>query len=163
MKRFLTSLIIAPPIWLISVTDTIRLWTACLIHRVCADQQVPGIDSECRPDLLITNDNEVLIIDVTCPFENGENALAEADFAKVTKYDHVKQYFQHLGKRCDVYGFVIGALGSWHPNNEIVLERLLMTKKYKDLFRKLCCSDVIRGSADIYYQHMKTIDMDSID
>jgi hypothetical protein len=34
------------------------------------------------------------------------------------------------------------------------LRSLGMSRRYKSLFRKLCCSDVIKGSADIYYQHM---------
>jgi hypothetical protein len=131
-----------------------RLANAIKSGDVRIDKQVPGIDDECRPDIVIQNDDEVLIIDVTCPFENGENALAEADFNKVAKYDHVKRHYQSLGKRCSVHGFVIGSLGTWHPDNEAVLSKLMMTKSYKSLFRKLCCTDVIKGSADIYYNHM---------
>jgi hypothetical protein len=61
------------------------------------------------------------VIDVTCPFENGDSALATADYTKVMKYQPVKAYFQSLGKRCNVYGFIIGSLGTWRPNNEAVL------------------------------------------
>jgi hypothetical protein len=117
-------------------------------------KQVPGIADECRPDIVIENDDVIIIIDVTCPFENGEKALAEADFNKVMKYDHVKRHFQSMGKSCSVHGFVIGSLGTWHPDNEAVLSKLMMSKSYKSLFRKLCCTDVIKGSADIYYSHM---------
>jgi hypothetical protein len=104
--------------------------------------------------IVIENDDDVIIIDVTCPFENREKALAEADFNKVVKYDHVKHHFQSMGKSCFLYGFVIGSLGMWHPDNKAVLSKLMMSRSYKSLFRKLCCTDVIKGSADIYYSHM---------
>ena len=111
------------------------------------DKQVPGIADECRPDIVIENDDDVIIIDVTCPFENGEKALAEADFNKVMKYDYVKRHFQSMGKSCSVHAFVIGSLGTWHPDNEAVLSKLMMSRSYKSSFRKLYCTDVIKGSA----------------
>lgn len=134
-----------------------RLANAVRYGQIRIDQQIPGIDDLCRPDLVIENNNEITIIDVTCPFENGDDALAKADYAKVTKYNHLKHHFQQLGFTCNVFGFVIGALGAWHSNNEAVLNNLQMTRSYKSLFRKLCCSDVIRGSAEIYYNHINVI------
>ncbi len=133
-----------------------RIQKAVRYGNTRIDQQIPGIDSECRPDVVIEENDQVSIIDVTCPFDNGEDALSTADFNKVTKYDHLKQHFNRLGIKCNVFGFVIGALGTWHPNNEAVLNQLRMSKTYKSLFRKLCCSDAIRGSAEIYYNHMDT-------
>ena len=132
-----------------------RLKKGIRAGNVRIDQQVPGIDSECRPDILIDEGHTVTIIDVTCPFENGEDALSTADYNKIMKYNHLKVHFNQLGVNCSVFGFVIGALGAWHPNNEAVLEKLQMSRSYKSLFRNLCCSDVIRGSAEIYYNHMK--------
>lgn len=126
-----------------------RLRKAIRLGQVRVDQQVPDMNGECRPDLVINRGNEVTVIDVTCPFENGES-----DYAKVMKYQPVKSHFEALGMKCTIYHFVIGCLGSWHPNNEAVLRNIGMSKKYKSLFRKLCCSDVIRGSADIYYKYM---------
>ena len=131
-----------------------RLNKAVRFGMVRVDQQIPGIQDECRPDIVISNGNEVTIIDVTCPFDNDDDALATADFNKVTKYNHLKEHFQKQGFKCNIFGFVIGALGTWHPNNEAVLNQLQMSYSYKSLFRKLCCSDVIRGSAEIYYRHM---------
>ena len=133
-----------------------RLQKAVRYGNTRIDQQIPGIDSECRPDIVIEENDQVSIIDITCPFDNGEDALSTADFNKVTKYDHLKQHVNRLGIKCNVFGFVIGVLGTWHPNNEAVLNQLRMSKTYKSLFRKLCCSDAIRGSAEIYYNHMDT-------
>jgi hypothetical protein len=130
-----------------------RLQKAVRYGSVRVDQQVPGVD-ECRPDILINEGRKVTIIDITCPFENVDDALATADYNKLIKYDHLKQYFHQLGVKCNLFAFVIGALGTWHPNNEAVLNQLRMSKTYKSLFRKLCCSDVIQVSAEIYYSHM---------
>mgnify|MGYP002804385662 CR=1 FL=1 len=136
-----------------------RLKKANQYGQVRVDQQIPGLNDECRPDLAISNDNEITVIDVTCPFENGDSALANADYAKVMKYEHVKAHFQSRGMKCNGFGFVIGSLGTWHPNNKAVLRSLGMSRCYKSLFRKLCCSDVIQGSTDIYHQHMNNKDL----
>ena len=98
--------------------------------------------------------DSLLIIDVTCPFDNDDDALANAAFAKVNKYQLLKEFVESLGKKCEVLPFVVGALGSWYKQNEIVLNRLGMTRKYKSLFRKLCCTDAIQGSTNIYRLHL---------
>ena len=74
--------------------------------------------------------------------------------AKILKYAPLKEHCLSKGKRCDIYPFVIGSLGSWHPENEKLLAQLGMTSRYRTLFRKLCCADVIQGSCDIYRLHM---------
>ena len=94
------------------------------------------------------------IIDVRFPFENGEEASEEALARKELKYMHIKTHLEAQNKSCDVFGFAIGALGTWHPGNERVLSALGMSPRYKNLFRKLCCSDVIQGSTNIYRQHL---------
>ncbi|CAB4016366.1 Hypothetical predicted protein [Paramuricea clavata] len=102
-----------------------RLKKAVRYGCVRVNQQVPGVDDECCPDILIDEGCEVTIIDVTCPFENGDDALATADYNKLIKYDHLKEHFHQLGVKCDLFAFVIGALGTWHPNNEAVFNQLL--------------------------------------
>jgi hypothetical protein len=96
----------------------------------------------------------VTIIDVRFPFENGEEASEEAVAHKELKYMHIKTHFEAQNKSCDVFGFAIEALGTWHRGNERDLSALGMSPHYKNLFRKLCCSDVIQGSTDIYRQHL---------
>ena len=68
-----------------------RLKKAVRYGSVCVDQQVPGVDDEWHPDILIDEGCEVTIIDVTCPYENGDDVLATADYNKLIKYDHLKQ------------------------------------------------------------------------
>ena len=131
-----------------------RLTNAIRFGEVITDRTVADSDSSLRPDIIIKEGNRVVIIDVCCPFENGPEALRDAEQLKIAKYEPLKQHFQSMGSQCEVFGFPVGALGSWHPGNEIVLRRLGMTKSYKSLFRKLCCTDVIQSSSDIYRQHL---------
>lgn len=131
-----------------------RLTNAVQSGTVSTDKTVQDSHSSVRPDIVIVDGSKAIIIDVCCPFENGAEALDEAVARKELKYLHLKDHFASLGKSCDVYGFAVGALGTWHPGNEKVLNALGMSRRYKSLFRKLCCTDVIQGSTDIYRQHL---------
>jgi hypothetical protein len=131
-----------------------RLTNAIRYGEVRVDHQIPELNDECRPDIVIMENNEVTVIDVVCPFENGDDALKSAEDRKVNKYSHLVDHFKHEGKVCRVFGFVVGALGAWHLNNEAVLSQIRMSLSYRKLFRKLCCSDAIKHSADIYYKHI---------
>ena len=80
----------------------------------------------------------MLIINVTCHFDNDDNAFNNATVAKVKKYQPLKAFLESKGKSCEIYSFVVDALGSWYIRNEILLNELGMTRGYKSLFRKLC-------------------------
>ena len=131
-----------------------RLTNAIRSGSISTDKTVQDSGSPVRPDIVITDVNHVTIIDVCCPFENGPESLEEAVARKEVKYNHLKTFFEAQGKSCNVFGFAVGALGTWFPGNEQVLTTLNMTPRYKNLFRKLCCSDTIQGSTDIYGQHL---------
>ena len=134
-----------------------RLANSIRFGNARRDQQVAGLDDTCRPDILIENGNEVTVIDVTVPFENSSDALQAAEDRKIQKYAHIAQHFMRMGKNCRVFGFVVGSLGAWHPHNEKALDRIQISPRYRKLFRKLCCSDAICGSADIYLSHMNVL------
>ena len=131
-----------------------RLSRAIRSGEVITDRTVADTNSNLRPDIIIKQDNRISIIDVCCPFDNNPDALADAEKRKLNKYEHLKHHFISKGLNCEVFGFVVGALGSWYPKNEAVLRNLGMTRSYKSLFRKLCCSDVIQGSTNIYRKHL---------
>ena len=131
-----------------------RLSNAIRSGEVITDRTVADTNSNLRPDIIIKQDNRISIIDVCCPFDNNHEALSDAENRKLNKYDHLKHHFISKGLNCEVFGFVIGALGSWYPKNEAVLRNLGMTRSYKSLFRKLCCTDVIQGSTNIYRKHL---------
>ena len=135
-----------------SIVD--RIVNAVQSGTITTDQQVRAANSRLRPDIIVEEDNKVLIIDVCCPFDSNAEALRDAEQRKLNKYEGLKQFFVGQGKQCEVFGFVIGALGSWHPANENVLRHLGMSKRYRSLFRKLCCTDAIQGSTNIYREHL---------
>ena len=121
---------------------------------VVIDQVVPGAPGEDRPDIVLCDGDKALIIDVTCPFEDGKSALSVADNRKKEKYSYLIDFFATQNVRAKVYGFVVGVLGGWFPGNEKVLNEIGMSMRYRTLFRKLCCSDVIKGSRNIYVEHL---------
>ena len=79
-----------------------RLTKAVRNGEVTTDRTVANSNSPVRPDIVIQNAEQVTIIDVCCPFENGEEALEEAAARKELKYEHLKTHFESLGKKCDV-------------------------------------------------------------
>ena len=131
-----------------------RLSKAIYRGDVTLDQSVPDAPSADRPDIVIRDGNNVIIIDVACPFENDADALQTAADRKCSKYQPLADHFKAQGKNAKVFGFIVGALGSWFPKNEEVLNALRISKKYRELFRKLCCTDAIQGSRNIYVEHL---------
>ena len=116
------------------------------------EQTVPGDGRALKPDLVILNKDtsEAYVIDVTIPFE-GEDSFKAARQGKVDKYSHLKRVLQEKGyRRVEIDGFVVGALGSWDPENEPVLRKLSIGQRYSAMFRKLCCTEAIKGSHDIW-------------
>ena len=115
------------------------------------DQVVRGTPGEDCPDIVVRDGDKALIIDVTCLFENGKSALSIADNRKKEKYSYLVDFFASQNVRAKVYGFVVGALGGLFAGNEKVLNEIGMSMQYRTLFIKLCCSDVIKGSRNIYW------------
>eukprot|EP00731_Ephydatia_muelleri_P013824 Em0007g1134a len=120
--------------------------------RQFLEQMVPGDRMALKPDLVILNEakSEAYVVDVAVPFE-GEESFPAARRAKEDKYNHLKALLRSKGyRKVEVDGFVIGALGSWDPENEAVLHKLSIGHKYASLFRKLCCTEAIKGSYAIW-------------
>ena len=122
--------------------------------EISIDQVVPDAPGEDRPDIVVRDGDKALIIDITCPFENDKTALMVADNRKKEKYDYLIDFFKTKNVRAKVFGFVVGALGGWYPGNEKVLNEIEMSLRYRTLFRKLCCAEAIKGSRNIYVEHL---------
>lgn len=108
-----------------------------------------------RPDLVITKDKEAIIIDVTCPFEGGRNALAEARKIKMDKYHELAEELAGWSRfdKVTIEPIIVGALGSWDPLNNKIISRIC-SKKYAALMKKLIVSDTVRASRNIFYSHV---------
>ena len=131
-----------------------RIVKAVRFGEICTDRAILESGLRLRPDIVVKDQNNILIIDVTCPFDNDVTALSDAAEHKFLKYQPLKDHFLSRGFKCEIYPFVVGALGSWYKKNELLCSQLGMTRRYKSLFRKLCCSDPIQGSTDIYRFHL---------
>ncbi len=93
------------------------------------------------------------MIDVTIPFENRPESLEAARTAKEEKYAPLVATLEKKYGRVLVEAVVVGALGSWDPRNKTVM-RMLCSRSYARLMEKLCVSDVVRWSRDIYVEHL---------
>ncbi|XP_069193512.1 uncharacterized protein [Procambarus clarkii] len=105
---------------------------------ISENQRVLSTDSVLKPDLVI-EDNELLIIDITCPVENTGAAFADAQTEMETKFADLAAKMRALLRynRVTIHAFIVGPLGSYDPLNERLMKRLA-SKKYLATFRKLC-------------------------
>lgn len=132
-----------------------RLAKAVQHGEVFINQHVPGDPTPReRPDITVIEGDKVTIVDIAVPFDNGRDSCATAASAKVDKYSNLRRALAETGKDVEVHGFIVGALGTWHQGNERVLGRLGVSRRYRTLMRKLCCIDAIKGSRDVYIEHM---------
>lgn len=130
-----------------------RLTTAARNRYTVAFQGRPVGDTNLRPDLVLVSGEEAVIIDVTCPFENGAEAFVQARRHKIDKYAPVKNYLARRYQRVTVDAFVIGMLGAWDSDNDALLRRLC-SRRYLRTLKRLCVSDAIAASRAIYHAHV---------
>ena len=109
------------------------------------------------PDLVLRKGTTTLIIDATLPFDNRIKVFEEAATEKRTKYEGLKKEIanDHPGE-VTVFPFIVGSLGSWDPAND-VLVKLLCSTSYAKLLRKLCVSEVLGYSRDIFTEHISGV------
>ncbi|GFQ96468.1 uncharacterized protein TNCT_256201 [Trichonephila clavata] len=82
------------------------------------------------------------------------DAFQQARARKILKYTPLLSHFASLGfVEAQIVPIAVGSLGAWDPENDKFL-RLVVTKSYLTTMRKLCVSDSIRWSRDIYIEHL---------
>ncbi|XP_035232575.1 uncharacterized protein LOC118204353 [Stegodyphus dumicola] len=109
-----------------------------------------------RPDIILTRDNACLILDITVAFDNRRSSFDAARREKMNKYRPLIEALKSTYNDVRVEAIVIGALGSWDPNNDKVLSRIC-SRKYASLMRKLIVSETISKSRDIYVEHLTDV------
>jgi len=107
--------------------------------------------------LLIIEGTKVYVVDVTIPFEKGEDVLKQAGKRKQLRYVYQKAALKRGRIRsATMDAFIIGALGAWDPDNEQILK--LVTSTFdRTLFRRLCVSNCIKWSRDIFQKHVEGV------
>ncbi|XP_064462298.1 uncharacterized protein LOC135372756 [Ornithodoros turicata] len=121
-------------------------------YNVISENQVVG-NTGLRPDLVVSRGEEAIVYDVTIVFDNRPEALQAARRNKEEKYLPVKESLQRRYHRVHIEAVVIGSLGSWDPANDRGLKRLC-SREYLKLMKKLCVSEVISSTRDIYSTHI---------
>ncbi|KAF6212109.1 hypothetical protein GE061_012629 [Apolygus lucorum] len=106
-----------------------------------------------RPDLTLKKGRQILIIDVTVPFENRPEAFAAARDEKMRKYEPVRAALRQDGMDVTIHPIVIGSLGTWDTKNDKSLLKLVTTKFLRVMARLIVC-DTIAWSRCMYMQHI---------
>lgn len=79
-----------------------------------------------RPDLVVRDQDSgsTIVVNVTIPYESGEEAFGKAGQEKVQKYEGLRQWLegQPDHSSVSVYPFIVGALGGWDENNRNALQ-----------------------------------------
>ena len=128
--------------------------------EVRINQRVQGVGGDLaalRPDIVVTHEpsRTVVIVDVTVPFENTFATLEVARVEKVQKYQPLADALRGRGYVVHVDGFVIGALGAWHPNNDGLASFLHVSSR--SLMRLLMVLETIAWFRDMYVEHISGI------
>lgn len=93
-------------------------------------------------------------MDVTVLFDNRLEVFKVAATEKKVKYEQLRaEMADQYSCTAAVVPFIVGALGSWDPENDSFL-RILCSRSYATLMWKLCVSDTIAASCDIYIEHL---------
>lgn len=75
-----------------------------------------------RPDLVLARGEEAITLDVYVTFENRHAALQKARQNQTEKYQDIREFLQQRYQRVTMDAFVVGAQGSWNPENDKILE-----------------------------------------
>ena len=90
-----------------------RIHNAVRQGEVILDKHVPGDLPRLIPDIVHYEGDKATIIDVSIPFDNGDNALSTAAEAKLQKYQSSKQAQLDKGYTdVVILPFIVGALGT---------------------------------------------------
>ncbi|PSN55981.1 hypothetical protein C0J52_02155 [Blattella germanica] len=77
-----------------------------------------------RPGLVIVRNGSATVIDVTIPFENRLEALAEARRVKCEKYQPLAEALSTRFTNVSVEALVVGSLGSWDKGNDTLMKNM---------------------------------------
>ena len=121
---------------------------------IYVEQKIPRSPGDLRPDVVVLNrsENTATIVDATIPFETDKTAFMEARNEKLRKCQPLKDWLKKERgyQTTSIHAFIVGAMGSWDPPNDDTLKLLKIVSNYSKLFRKLCTTDAIKGSAFIW-------------
>ena len=112
-----------------------------------------------RLELVLKKENDILIVDVTAPFEKGLKAFEDARLVKEAKYTNLTRELTTDGNKAKIKAIIVGSLGFWDPRNDRII-KCLCSSTYTKLMRKLIVSETIGNSCNIYFEHISGVHRD---
>ena len=113
-------------------------------------------NSKRRPDITMIDrkNKKVAIIDVTCPYDKGNNAIDKATAAKVEKYQEEADVFRKDGLEVYCGAITIGALGTWCLRNDQSLHELGLSNAAIRKLRPILIGETIEHSKNVFWTHI---------
>ncbi|EFP11920.1 hypothetical protein CRE_21624, partial [Caenorhabditis remanei] len=121
------------------------------------DDSVIAGPSVKRPDIMLRSPDgkEIILADVTCPYECGLQGMQRAWDYKVEKYTKAYKYLEARGMKVTVLPIVVGSLGTWwKPTTNSLLQLGIDRKTINEWIPKLCAATA-EYSKNIYWRHIK--------
>jgi hypothetical protein len=109
-----------------------------------------------RPDIVALNENtkQAAIIDITCTFEAHTQSFINARTHKRMKYKDEAAALTSKGYSVLCDAIVIGALGSWDPNNDKVLLKCGVSRSQIYQLKRTVIGNTIEYGRRIYWEHI---------
>ena len=113
-----------------------------------------------RPDIVVhdPDKNLVTILDVSCPFENGQYAFDRARARKIAKYAPEVATLESYGYTVHFDAILVGPLGTWDRFNDAILLQLGVTRSFLAKMKRIVCQETVERSKDIYWRHIFGLD-----
>ncbi|PIC11723.1 hypothetical protein B9Z55_028902 [Caenorhabditis nigoni] len=119
------------------------------------DETPPG-PNRLRPDIYMKSPDgkQIILADVTVPYEHGVEAMQRAWDRKVEKYTDSFAHLKVGGASLSVLPIVVGALGTWWKPTSKSLEQLGIEKGVIRRAIPEICSTVLEYSKNAYWNHI---------
>uniref|UniRef100_A0A8R1E3T5 Reverse transcriptase domain-containing protein n=1 Tax=Caenorhabditis japonica TaxID=281687 RepID=A0A8R1E3T5_CAEJA len=130
-------------------TGSLKNW------KLKLDHELPG-STRLRPDIYLRSPNgsEIILGDVTIPYEHRIEAMQTAWQKKIEQYEEGFKYLRSTGKKLTIVPIVVGALGSWWKPTTDSLVSLGIDKNTVKRAIPEICSTVLEYSKNIYWNHI---------
>jgi hypothetical protein len=121
-------------------------------HKVAREQLFSVQECRLKPDLVVTDGERALIVDVTVRFESGD-ALARGAAEKIAKYQPLADYFvsQGVAREAQVLPIVVGSRGAIPRNTLTALTTLGLDEKRLGKYLAICA---VGSSVEIACMHL---------
>ena len=125
-------------------------------YQIAVNRKCDVTGANLRPDILIRDEKEkrMFIIDVTCPYEQNDEAFYEARVRKITKYAPIEDHYKSQGYTVFNDALIVGSLGAWDPRNDDLLREVGLSLRNSRTMKRRLVGTCIEHSKTIYWAHI---------